>query len=102
MNWHRQIYLLFLFASAPFFVWTSFEMYGLTFKGLQMLFYSITHSMPVLLGVVSLSAIVFLLLYMINLAYLFLIKNDGQYSLSKNAVIAVLVAQTIHTILLVT
>lgn len=43
----RIVFLAMLFISLPGIAWQAFEMYGLTIRGSQMLFFSIVHTMPV-------------------------------------------------------
>ncbi len=70
----EKFYKFLLVASAPFFVWTSFELYGLTVFGSQMLFYSITHTMPTLVSVILLSVIFYMLLLIVNVLSVFFTK----------------------------
>lgn len=51
----RSIYRWTAFLALPGFLWAAFEMYGLTLRGSQMLFFSIVHAMLPLLFVVVLS-----------------------------------------------
>ena len=51
----RSIYRWSAFLALPGFLWAAFEMYGLTLRGSQMLFFSIAHTMPPLVFVVLLS-----------------------------------------------
>lgn len=70
-NWLRWAYKGILLLAAPAVFWTSFEMYGLTLTGPQMLFYSITHAYPTILLVVLLSIPFFLLWGLFNIVSLF-------------------------------
>jgi hypothetical protein len=51
----RSIYRWTAFLALPGFLWAAFEMYGLTLRGSQMLFFSIAHTMPPLVLAVFLS-----------------------------------------------
>jgi len=67
MNKAYLTYKLLLILSAPALFWTSFEMYGLTMRGSQMLFYSISHAYPIIYSVVLLSLPFFFMLAIYNL-----------------------------------
>ncbi len=62
----RIAYLALMLLAAPAMLWTSFEVYGLTLRGEQMLFYSVVHTMPITAMVVFLSVPVFLLWAAVN------------------------------------
>jgi len=59
-------YKILLILAVPVLLWTSFEMYGLTIFGSQMLFYSITHAYPVIYSIVLLSLPFFFLVALYN------------------------------------
>lgn len=63
----RSLYRWIAFAAIPGTLWSAFEMYVLTLGGAQMLFFSIVHTMP-LLVVVVLVGLVSLTLFVIKSA----------------------------------
>ena len=93
-----KYYKYLLIASAPFFAWTAFEMYGLTVFGPQMLFYSILHTMPILIVIVFLSAMFYLVLFILNI-HSKLFSNIKW--LEKSHLMALILMQFLHVTLLV-
>ena len=51
----RHVFITGLLIAAPGLLWQAFEMYGLTLGGAQMLFFSIAHTMPLVLILVVLA-----------------------------------------------
>ena len=97
----QKIYKLLLLLAAPAAVWTSFEMYGLTLiYGPQMLFYSVVHNSPLIYVVVAISAFIFVLLAVFNLALIFGDRLDLQKFIRKRTIVYILGFQLIHALTL--
>ena len=92
-------YLLMLAIPALF--WTSFEMYGLTLFGSQMLFYSISHAYPVIYSIVLLSLPFFFIIALFNSALVLLAVIKKSIIVSMNVIGSVLTFQILHVLALV-
>jgi len=68
--WARRAYLAVTFVAFPAIIWPAFEMYGLTLRGPQMLFFSVIHTMPTLVAVVLVSCLFFVVWLLLNCAAL--------------------------------
>jgi hypothetical protein len=99
--WFRRGYVALLALAAPVALWTSFEMYGLTLRGSQMLFYSISHAYPVIYTVVFLSLAFFGLLALFNIAILLSGRLRQALNISIGVPALLLALQATHVGLLV-
>lgn len=91
-------YLLIL--ATPVLFWTSFEMYGLTLFGSQMLFYSISHAYPVIYTIVLLSLPFFFIIALFNSTLVILAVIKKSIIVPTNVIGAVLTFQIIHALAL--
>lgn len=96
-----QFYRWVLFLAGPATVWTAFEMYGLTIIGPQMLFFSISHALPLILLVVLVSSLFFLALAALNILFL-LPKLREKIQIPSLTLTIVLGVQLLHVSALLT
>jgi len=82
--------------------YTAFEMYGLTLGGQQMLFYSVIHTMPVLVFVVLASMIFFVGWWLQTALALLVVPYRDALDLTGSRVALLLAGLTLHALLLVT
>ena len=93
INWgYKAIILL----SLPAALWTALEMYLVTLFNPQMLFYSLSHGLPLFMAIFSLSGIFFLLLMLVNLVLLILNALKFKTGLPIRIVSLIFVFQLIH------
>lgn len=95
-RWLNIVYIILMLFAAPSALWVAFEMYGLTLFGSQMLFYSITHAFPAILGVVLLSVIFFLILLLFNAIFVASNKLCSKLNPPKKVITFILVFQVFH------
>ena len=93
INWgYKTIILL----SLPAALWMALEMYLVTLFNPQMLFYSLSHGLPVFIAIFSLSGIFFLLLMLVNFVLLILNSLKFNSGLPIRIVSLIFVFQLIH------
>jgi len=82
--------------------YTAFEMYGLTLGGPQMLFYSVIHTMPVVVFVVLASMLFFVGWWLQTALALLVAPYRDALGLTGSRVASLLAGLTLHALLLVT
>ena len=95
-------YKILLILAAPVLFWTSFEMYGLTMFGSQMLFYSISHAYPIIYSLVLFSLPFFFIIALFNIILGSLNIISKTNIVPMYVVGSVLTFQALHALALVT
>jgi len=95
-------YKFLLLLAIPALFWTSFEMYGLTIFGSQMLFYSISHAYPIIYSIVLLSLPFFFIIALFNITLVLLAAIKKNIIIPMHVISYVLTFQILHAIALVT
>ena len=92
----RALFITALLVATPGLLWQAFEMYGLTLRGSQMLFFSIVHTMP-LAVVAVLLALPAGLVTLVQAAIGYLRPNYAQrLGMTKRAARALIVFLVVH------
>ncbi len=99
--WARIAYVLLVLLAAPAMLWTSFEAYGLTLSGPQMLFYSVLHAQPALAIAVFFSIPIFLLWAAVNGALLAAVRLREAAGIAPRELKVYLQFQAAHIVALV-
>jgi hypothetical protein len=98
----RRIFLITVLTAAPGILWQSFEMYGLTLRGEQMLFFSIIHTSPLLVLVVFIAVPLTVLVLGQALAAIFWSGYRARLGVRKGALAALAAFSSVHLVLLFT
>jgi len=93
INWgYKTIILL----SLPAALWTGLEMYLVTLFSPQMLFYSLSHGLPIFIAIFSFSGIFFMALILVNFILLVLNPFKTNIGLPIRIVSLIIVFQLVH------
>ncbi len=95
-HWARRTYLLATLLAFPAIVWPAFEMYGLTLRGPQMLFFSVIHTMPTLVAVVVVSCLFFAIWLLLNVTALSSSSVRSLFGISARVAATLAVFQLVH------
>ena len=101
-RWLNIFYKILMLFAAPSALWVAFEMYGLTLFGSQMLFYSISHAFPGILGVVMFSVIFYLLLLVVNIVFGTFYSLSVKLNPPRNIILFIMSFQLFHVAALIT
>lgn len=92
----RQIYRWIAFGAMPGVVWSAFEMYVLTLAGPQMLFFSIVHTMPIMVVAVLVGFVCLTLWGLQSLFALFMIGYRTRIGIPVKVLATVVFLGTLH------
>lgn len=98
----RKVFFAVLLVTLPGLLWQAFEMYGLTFFGPQMLFFSILHTSPVISSLVLLAVPLALVALLLSCCCLGFPRFRALVGIGGWGHIAVVAYLTLHATLLLT
>lgn len=96
----RRAFLFFLAAALPGLLWQGFEMYGLTLRGSQMLFFAIAHTMPLAVLLVVLAVPFMLVVFVQAVVALGRPGYRARVGISRRALMALVVYVPFHGLML--